>query len=147
LASFFCEGFFTRRRYTQWKPLEDGAMFGKRYTGDGKVGQTRDTRLHDLLGMWQGIEPRTGFESGVWQRIHAVSTPATGGITLAGMIQGWILPHPALVTALAASVAIVVGAWAGGGPAVRASRSVVHPLLHAQTLAGAYLAMSAGEMQ
>jgi len=127
--------------------LEEGAMFGKRYTGDGKVGRTRDARLHDLLCMWQGVEPCSDFEADVWQRIHAVSTPATGDITLAGMIQGWILPHPALMTALAASVAIVVGAWAGGGPAVRASRSVVHPLLHAQTLAGAYLAMSSGEMQ
>jgi len=98
--------------------------------------------------MWRGLEPRTDFEAGVWQRIHAaVPTPETGGISLTGMLQGWILPHPALVTALAASVAVVVGVWTGVPQTGRASRSVVYPLLHAQTLAGAYLAMSSGEIQ
>lgn len=122
-------------------------MFGKQYNGNGEVGQMRDPRLHTLLGRWQGIEPRADFEAGVWRRIHAASEPDTADVPLFVMPSPWRRLHPAVVTALAASVAIVVGVWAGGSLAARGHDRGAPPLLHTQTLAGAYLAMAAGEGQ
>lgn len=121
-------------------------MFGKRYNGNGEVGQTRDSRLHAVLGRWQAIEPCADFEAGVWQRIHAASEPETAGVPLLVMPLPWRRLHPAVVTALAASVAIVVGIWAGGASPVRGLHPTAHPLLHAQTLAGVYLTLSAGDV-
>ncbi len=121
-------------------------MFAKRYTGEDKVGQTRDSRLNAVLGRWQGIEPSADFEAGVWHRIQTASQPETAGVPLFVMPSPWRRLHPAVLTALAASVAIMVGIWAGGSPAARGHDRGAHPLLHTQTLAGAYLAMSAGDV-
>ncbi len=121
-------------------------MIGKRYTGDGKVGQVRDEQLHALLANWRGIEPRDNFETAVWRRIRAEAIPETRWGWVAGMLQEWILPHPAWATALAASVAIVVGGWAGSASDVQPRATQMHPLLQEHTLAGAYLAMSSGDI-
>jgi hypothetical protein len=108
--------------------------------------KSREERLNASLREWRGVDPSPHFEAMVWRRIRAVSANEPFGSRIARILLDTILPHPVWATALAATVAILLGVSAG----LAASPGQDHyqaagPLLHSQTLAGSYLAMTAGE--
>jgi len=120
-------------------------MFGKHSRAESGKVEASDESLSALLEHWKGMEPRDNFEAGVWRRIHTASLLERRGVTVAEFLRDWLLPQPAWVTGLAAALAVLVGIWAGiSAPATRDGRQANEPLLHAQTLAGSYLAMMAG---
>jgi hypothetical protein len=120
-------------------------MFGRR-ASEREIGQdARDAHLSTLLREWKGVEPPADFEAAVWRRIRTASALEPRGLSLIGFVRDWILPHPAWASVVAAAAAIVVGGWAGiSTPMAREDRQDAEPLLHAQTLAGSYLAMASG---
>ncbi len=110
------------------------------------MGNARDERLSAWLSAWQGIEPRADFEGAVWRRIRAAAVPKPQGLPRIATLRQWMLPHPAWASAIAATAAIMVGVLVGRFvPAGHESGAHSEPLLHPQTLAGAYLAMARGE--
>jgi len=98
----------------------------------------RDERLTAVLGRWKGVEPRPDFEALVWARIrNGEAAERPGWFDDA---RDWIFVRPAWATAMAASLAILIGALAGLVSAPP-HRPHAEPLLHPQTLAGSYLAL------
>ena len=90
------------------------------------------------MGQWKGIEPRPDFEARVWARIRSGEvSEAPGWRDYAG---NWFPAPPVWVTAMAASLAILIGAFAGLASAPTHPPHA-DPLLHPQTLAGSYLAL------
>ena len=91
------------------------------------------------------MEPHAGFETAVWQRIHAVSAPKLPGFSILDRLREWVVPYPAWASAMAAAAGIVFGVGlAFSEPALRKSHQADEPLLHSRTLAGSYLTMTTG---
>ena len=121
-------------------------MFGERFRSESNKTQEADERLSGLLHEWRAFEPKANFESAVWRRIRAASVADQAGLSLSGIFRNWLMARPAWASAVAASVAILLGAGAGLSslPGAGSAGQAVEPLLHSQTLAGAYLAMVTG---
>lgn len=104
-----------------------------------------DTRLRAFLREWHASEPSADFNTAVWRRIRAAPAPAT--LSLADFLRQWLMPHPVRLAAVAATITILAGTVAAFAiPAEHAHASAdTTPLLHAQTLAGSYLAMVKGD--
>lgn len=82
------------------------------------------------------------FEAGVWRRIRMERRPAaSGALAVFAPLRGM----PAWSMAMAATGLLVFGMWLGA-TMFRAPRhdSGLHPLLHPNTVAGAYWSLSSG---
>jgi hypothetical protein len=119
-------------------------MFKRKYPIKNEEAHQDDVSLHALLKMWPGIEPSIEFDEIVWRIICTEPIPKKNKVLLFRMFQERILSHSKLVTAAAASIAIVIGIFAGVESGVRPRNTNAHPLLQEHTLAGAYLSMFAG---
>jgi hypothetical protein len=119
-------------------------MFGQQSHPRREDAPPRDERLHALLRRWQGVEPRAGFEAAVWRRIRSAPGEEPQARPFAA-IRAWFAPQPAWVNAVAATAGIAAGVLVAlSAPGTRDSRQIAAPLLHSQTLAGAYLTMVTG---
>ena len=104
-----------------------------------------DQRLHGLLRAWRGAEPTADFEAAVWRRLREADLPAARRAGLAGRQPLRFSPGRAWANALAAAAGVMVGVGlAFSAAAPQSGRHGDEPLLHARTLAGAYLALVAG---
>ncbi len=117
-------------------------MFGKTQNDDRNVTGERDERLSDLLRQWPDVETGPGFNAAVWRRIRAA--PAAKPVR---HWDAWIesfLPHPLWSGAAVATVALVIGLFAGWAipGATRPDQYETHALLHPRTLMGAYATLS-----
>ncbi len=97
--------------------------------------ESRDTPLSALLRQWRPAEPRADFHAQVWRRLRNASAPESARWPMV-LRRVW-------VNAAAAAAGILVGTGLAFAPG-RAPRTEVAPLLGTQTLAGAYLAVTAG---
>ena len=120
-------------------------MFGVKFRTKHNLAHPGDARLKALLQQWPGIEPRPGFESCVWRRIRVASAAESSAPGLWVIVRGWLSAEPAWVNAMAATAGLLVGvALALSAPQTRTGPYSTAPLLHAQTLTGAYLTMVSG---
>lgn len=121
-------------------------MFGVKFRSEHNLAHPDDARLKALLQQWPGIEPRADFEFCVWRRIRTAATAESTAPGLWVVVRGWLAAEPAWVPAMAATAGILVGvALALSAPQTRTGPYSAAPLLHSQTLAGAYLTMVSGE--
>lgn len=107
--------------------------------------RSSEDRLEAVLREWKELHPPANFEAMVWRRIRTVPVSEPLWIRFAGSLRDALLFQPAQVTAVAASLAILVGVWVGlRAPAGTDRHLAEEPLLHSRTLAGSYLAMATG---
>lgn len=116
-------------------------MFGRFFRRERGQVRDDDARLDALLHEWKGMEPGAHFESTVWRRVRRASAPKP----VIPFWRDWLIPAPAWVSAMAAMLGILVGVWSGFSVPAAHSGHAAEPLLHAQTLAGSYLAMVTGD--
>ena len=117
--------------------------------GEGEVVKTgealADRRLSERLAEWKAIVPSDGFERAVWRRIRTVPVSNAPAVRWAAGFRAWVAEQAIWASAVAAAAGIVVGVWAGMMPSrAHAARQHGEALLHGQTLAGSYLALSPG---
>lgn len=120
-------------------------MFGIKFRSKHNIAHPGDARLKAMLQQWHGIEPRADFESCVWRRIRAASAAESTAPSLRVIVRGWLAAEPVWVHAVAAAAGLMVGvSLALAAPQTRTSPYSAAPLLHSQTLTGAYLTMVSG---
>lgn len=120
-------------------------MFGVKLRSKHSLAHPADPRLKAVLQQWPAVEPRADFESCVWRRIRAAAAAESTAPGLWVIVRGWLSAEPAWVPAMAATAGLLVGvALALSGPQPRTGPYSTAPLLHAQTLTGAYLTMVSG---
>ena len=120
-------------------------MFGKWFKIKRNVADYSGPRLKAVLQQWHGIEPRSDFESCVWRRIRTAAVAESNAHGFWVILRGWLVAEPAWVHAMAATAGLLVGvAMALPAPQTRTGTYSAAPLLHSQTLAGAYLTMVSG---
>lgn len=114
-------------------------MFNKNSFRRQKSPISNDENLTVLLQEWQGIKPGANFEAEVWNRIrHSSQSP----------LREWFTPPLLWVNALAAAAGLVLGVGlAFNVPSSQDRFPAETSLLHAQTLAGSYLAMADGGLR
>jgi type III secretory pathway component EscS len=120
-------------------------MFGIKLRNKHTLSHPGDARLKALLQQWPGIEPRSDLESCVWRRIRAASAEESTAPGLWMILRGWLSAEPVWVHAVAVTVGLLVGVLTAlSAPQTRTGPYSTAPLLHAQTLTGAYLTMVSG---
>ncbi|MEI6165622.1 MAG: hypothetical protein WCS52_00355 [bacterium] len=111
-------------------------MFNKKSFWRQKNPIVKDDNLTTLLQEWQGINTGVTFETEVWSKIHRTSQPTT---------REWATPSLSWINAMAAAAGLVLGiGLAFNVPSTPDRNHAETSLLHAQTLAGSYLAMATG---
>ncbi|MDP2989126.1 MAG: hypothetical protein Q8O57_00985 [Kiritimatiellota bacterium] len=120
-------------------------MFGVKLRIKHSLTHPGDARLKAVLQQWPAIEPRSDFESCVWRRIRTAAAAESTAPGLWVIVRGWLSAEPAWAPAMAATVGLLVGvAMALFAPQTRTGPYFASPLLHSQTLTGAYLTMVSG---
>jgi hypothetical protein len=102
-----------------------------------------DEKLRDLLRRWSDIEPPGNFEANVWCRIRATATRPQP-VTLAELLWRRMIWQPALATAAALMVGVIIGSSAGvftASPPARPQHAAFS-FLAGDTLAGGYFHLS-----
>lgn len=98
-----------------------------------------------LLNLWQEIEPRTDFNSGVWRRIELAREPQPATSWLRDAWH-W-LEQPAMAAAVTAVFALTIGTWGGLSAAGQSRHHTLAEVtfLGSSTLAGGYLRAASRE--
>jgi hypothetical protein len=108
--------------------------------------QPNDRELAELLQCWKAVEPKDTLEDEVLRRICSEQRTAESS-ALCLFIESF-LPQPGWMTALAASVAIILGIWAGISiPVTGGDNPDATPLLQPNSLAHSYLSLLTGGVQ
>lgn len=116
-----------------------------RLTLKNRNGSDGDKRLRALLMQWKGVEPQADFEAAVWRRIRVAQGNDQGLKPILEACREWLAPLPPWVNVAAAAAGIIVGVGVGLiNSRAPDGRHGVEPLLHPQTFAGSYLAMTTG---
>lgn len=71
-----------------------------------------DEKLSALLKQWRDIEPRANFEANVWRRIRLAQAEQPEHVSPIEFLQR-LLWRPALATAAAVTISVIVGSSAG----------------------------------
>ena len=96
-------------------------------------------KLKGLLNQWRDLEPKAGFEAGVWRQIRRSPRQATETATLTDWFRR-VFPWPAVALAAVVMASALVGSAAG----ILSARSRSVPgsseleFLGSGTLAGSY---------
>lgn len=114
---------------------------------DSTGGPEADARLSTLLRQWKPVEPRAGFDEGVWRLIRSEFAGEPCGQAAFESRREWWAPDRGWISVAAAAAGIVIGLGVAFSTPDTRPRGHEAPLLHSETLAGSYLNMTGGRMR
>jgi hypothetical protein len=114
------------------------------HTRDSTGGPETDAKLSTLLRQWKPMEPRTGFDEGVWRRIRSESADEPHRLPVFESLREWLIPNRGWITTAAAAAGVVLGVGVAASTPDLQAHNHDQPLLHSETLAGSYLSIAGG---